>query len=568
MRRFGPAFPELSERQTFIREVIRGEEERFGETRDRGLALLDKELARLQDGQQLDGEVVFKLHDTYGFPSDLTALIASERGQAVDEAGFVAAMNQQKEMGRAAWKGSGSAGAEKLWHDLLAEHGDTSFTGYDSLDGAGRVLALVQDGSPVDQIAAGEKGIVLTDTTPFYGESGGQMGDVGTLAGAVVTDTQKPLPDLHRPPHRGGPGCRCVGDRHPVGRRRQAGRFPSEPTATHLLQAALKQVLGDHVAQKGSLVGPDRLRFDFSHHKSMSAAEVQEVEDLVYEQVLANTPVSAAIMGIDDAKSAGATAMFGEKYGDEVRVITVGDFSMELCGGTHVDRTGDIGLFRITSEGGVAAGVRRIEAQTGLGAMRVIREEAAALGHATTALRVRPDEVAGAVQKLQDDAKALRRELDEERKKAALAAAGDMLSGARDVGGIKVLAAESDDVKGMREQADKLRDQIGSGVVVRCPARWQEGHLCGRHEGPRRQGPRGTSGGPLRVVEAATPRLRPGWWSGRRRRRGAGRILRGDSDRTGVTPSTACPWHPVVSPRPKVHRTDVADAATHPRRGC
>ena len=467
VRRFGDAFPELSERQTFIREVMRGEEERFAETRDRGLALLDKELSRLGEGQPLDGEVVFKLHDTFGFPSDLTALIASERGARVDQAGFDAAMNQQKEMGRAAWKGSGSVGAEKLWHDLLGEHGATTFTGYDSLDGAGTVLALVRDGARVDALQPGESGIVLTDSTPFYGESGGQMGDEGTLAGSRVTDTQRPLPDLIGHHVTIDSGTITVGDSVAlaVGGAKRAGSRRNH-TATHLLQAALKHVLGDHVAQKGSLVGPDRLRFDFSHHKSVSADELQRVEDLVFEQVLANTSVAAAVMPIDDAKAAGATAMFGEKYGAEVRVITVGDFSMELCGGTHVHRTGDIGLFRITSEGGVAAGVRRIEAQTGLGALRAVREDSAALGAVTAALRVRPDEVATAVQKLQDDARSLRRSLEEERKKAALAAAGDMLSGIRDIGGIKVLAAESDDVKGMREQADKLRDQLGTGVVV------------------------------------------------------------------------------------------------------
>ncbi|MEC7947338.1 MAG: alanine--tRNA ligase, partial [Myxococcota bacterium] len=467
VRRFGNAFPELAERQTFIREVIRGEEERFGETRDRGLALLDKELAKLGKNASLDGEVVFKLHDTYGFPSDLTALIASERGAGVDHAGFEAAMNQQKEMGRAAWKGSGSAGAVKLWHDLLGEHGPTRFTGYERLEDASDVLALVANGAAVDTLPAGAAGIVLTAATPFYGESGGQTGDVGTLGGGAVTDTTKPLPDLIAHHVTAGTRPISVGDTVSLavgGATRDGSR--RNHTATHLLQAALKTVLGDHVAQKGSLVGPDRLRFDFSHHKSVTPEELRRVEDLVYDQVLANTPVAAAVMAIDDAKAAGATAMFGEKYGEEVRVITVGDFSMELCGGTHVDRTGDIGLFRITSEGGVAAGVRRIEAQTGLGALRVVRAESAALGQATAALRIRPDELGGALQKLQEDAKALRRELDEERKKAALAAAGDMLGGVRDVGGVKVLAAESDDVKGMREQADKLRDQLGSGVVI------------------------------------------------------------------------------------------------------
>ena len=255
VRRFGPAFPELSERQTFIREVIRGEEKRFGETRDRGLALLDKELARLQDGQQLDGEVV-RLHDTYGFPSDLTALIASKRGTGRGRGGLRRSDEPAEGDGPGRMEGVRLAGAEKLWHDLLAEHGDTSFTGYDSLDGAGRVLALVQNGSPVDQIAAGEKGIVLTDTTPSTA-SGGQMGDVGTLAGAVVTDTQKPLPDLIAHHIEAGPVAIGVGDTVTLsvgGAKRDGSR--RNHTATHLLQAALKQVLGDHVAQKGRSVGP------------------------------------------------------------------------------------------------------------------------------------------------------------------------------------------------------------------------------------------------------------------------------------------------------------------------
>jgi alanyl-tRNA synthetase len=471
---FGEAFPELQEREGFIREVIRGEEERFAETRDRGLALLDKELERLAEGGTLDGEVVFKLHDTYGFPSDLTALIASERNLSVDNAGFKAHMAEQQAMGRKAWKGSGTAGTDKLWLDLAAEVGGTDFTGYDSLDGESTVVALVQDSARVQSLGEGggsAEGIVITASTPFYGESGGQMGDTGEIqageARATVTDTRKPGGDLVAHHVTVGSGTLTVGDTVQLsvgGAPRKAGQ--RNHTATHLLQSALRQVLGNHVAQKGSLVGPDRLRFDFSHHKSMSPEELHATEALVYEQILANTAVANEILPVDEAKSRGATAMFGEKYGDEVRVITVGDFSMELCGGTHVNRTGDIGLFRIVSEGGVAAGVRRIEAQTGHGALAVVRDEHALIAKTTEALRIPAAELPAAVAKLQEDNRALRKELDDERKKAALAAAGDMLSDARDIGGFKVLAAESEDVKGMREQADKLRDQLGSGVVV------------------------------------------------------------------------------------------------------
>jgi alanyl-tRNA synthetase len=471
VQNFGSAFPELAERQSFIQEVIRGEEERFAETRDRGLALLDKALDGLDQGAVLDGEVVFKLHDTFGFPSDLTALIAGERGVHVDHAGFEAAMNEQKEMGRAAWKGSGQAGAEKLWLDLAAELGETTFTGYDRLDGQSTVVALVHDGQRTDALVDGMRGIVVTATTPFYGESGGQVGDVGAIsfAGgtAAVTDTQKPGGALIAHHVTVDRGTLKLGDAVALqvgGARRDASR--RNHTATHLLHAALKTVLGDHVAQKGSLVGPDRLRFDFSHHKAVSGEELQRIEDLVYGEILGNTALTAEVLPIDEAKARGATAMFGEKYGDEVRVITVGDFSMELCGGTHVDRTGDIGLFRIVSETGVAAGVRRIEAQTGIGALRIVRAEHAALSAATAALRTQPGELAAGIAKLQDEARALRKELDDERKKAALAAAGDMVSQARDIAGIKVLAAESDDVNGMRDQADKLRDQLGTGVVI------------------------------------------------------------------------------------------------------
>jgi len=469
----GEAFPELKERASFIHEVVKGEEVRFGETRDKGLALLDEALSGVSDGV-LDGDTVFKLHDTYGFPSDLTALIAEEKGVKVDMVGFHSAMQAQKERGRAAWKGSGAAGVDKLWHSLVADHPST-FTGYTQLDDAAKVVAIIQDGAQVDVLEDGSAGVVLLDRTPFYGESGGQVGDIGTLStsGATfsVTDTRKPVADLHA--HHGSVqgGAIRVGDAVQArveGVRRDDIR--RNHTATHLLHAALRAVLGDHVQQKGSMVAGDRLRFDFSHHKAMTADEVERIEDLVNREILANAAVSAEVMSIDAAKDRGAMSLFGEKYGDEVRVITVGPFSMELCGGTHVDRAGDIGLFRLVSESGVSAGVRRIEAVTGRGALARVRANDAALATATAALRTTPDALAEAIAKLQADNKALRKQLEDVKKAQALSAADNLLSSARDIGGVKVLAAVSDSPKGLRDQADKLRDQLGTGVVILAAA--------------------------------------------------------------------------------------------------
>ena len=469
----GDAFPELRERASFIREVVKGEEVRFGETRDKGLALLDEALQGVSDGV-LDGDTVFKLHDTYGFPSDLTSLIAEEKGVRVDMAGFHAAMEAQKERGRAAWKGSGAAGVDELWHGLVAEH-PTTFTGYTDLEGTARVVALVHDGEPVPSLPAGSEGVVLLDRTPFYAESGGQVGDVGTLtAGGVsvsVADTRKPVPDLHAHTGTVSGGALSVGDTVTArveGPRRDDVR--RNHTATHLLHAALRTVLGEHVQQKGSLVAADRLRFDFSHHKAVSADEVERIEDIVNREILANAAVAAEVMGIDDAKARGAMSLFGEKYGDEVRVITVGPFSMELCGGIHVDRAGDIGLFRIISEAGVSAGVRRIEAVTGRGALARVRATDAAMATATAALRTSPSELAEAIGRLQADNKALRKQLDDLKRQQALSAADGLVSQAREIGGVKVLAAVSDTPKGLRDQADKLRDQLGSGVIVLAAA--------------------------------------------------------------------------------------------------
>ncbi len=469
----GEAFPELRERESFIREVVKGEEVRFGETRDKGLALLDEALANVQNGV-LDGETVFKLHDTFGFPSDLTALIAEEKGVKVDMMGFAEEMEAQRQRGRAAWKGSGSAGVDKLWHSLVSDH-PSAFTGYTQLDDEARVVALVSEGEQVEALADGAEGIALLDRTPFYAESGGQVGDVGSLSAgsvvATVSDTQKPVAGLHAHHVTVSGGALRVGDTVAArveGPRRDDVR--RNHTATHLLHAALREVLGDHVQQKGSLVAADRLRFDFSHHKAVSADELTRIEDIVNREILANSAVSSEVMGIDDAKARGAMSLFGEKYGDEVRVITVGPFSMELCGGTHVDRAGDIGLFRFVSESGVSAGVRRVEAVTGRGSLARVRENDAALDIATAALRTTPSELADAIGKLQADNKALRKQLEDIKRQQALSAADNLIDSAREIGGVKVLAAVSESPKGLRDQADKLRDQIGSGVVVLAAA--------------------------------------------------------------------------------------------------
>ena len=466
----GEAFPELTERSEFIREVVKSEEERFAETRDKGLALLEDALGKVDDGV-LDGETVFRLHDTYGFPSDLTALIASEKGVRADMAGFTAHMEQQREAGRAAWKGSGATGVDALWHGISEELGDTAFLGYDSVDGESTVLALVKDGERVERLGAGDTGVVFVAATPFYAESGGQVGDTGTIKGPSVafgvSNTTKPVGQLFA--HEGTlkTGTLAVGDTVSLavaGPRRDAVK--RNHTATHLLHSALREVLGDHVQQKGSLVAPDKLRFDFSHHKALDSADVDRIEDLVNTEVMRNLDVGAEVLGIDEAKAKGAMSLFGEKYGDEVRVISVGAFSMELCGGTHVKRAGDIGSFRVLSETGVSAGVRRIEAITGTGALARSRQHDAILADAAASLRVPVPDVASAIRKLQSEAKALRKELDDARREAALSEADGLVGQAIDIGGVKVLAAEAADAKGMRDQADKLRDQLGTGVVV------------------------------------------------------------------------------------------------------
>jgi alanyl-tRNA synthetase len=469
VQRFSDAYPELRERADFIHEVVLAEEKRFLRTLSRGLTLLDRELDEARtSGGRISGEAAFKLSDTYGFPLDLTQLIASEQGVGVDAEGFDAEMAKQKAMGRANWKGSGEEAVGALWRELADEHGATEFTGYAELDGTGTVVALLQrDGDElqaVDQLSPGTTGIVVLDRTPFYGESGGQAGDTGSLGGATVTDTTKSN-GLHlhhvvvgaQPIERGDEVTARVGSKE-----RDASR--RNHTATHLLHAALRKLLGEHVTQKGSLVAPDRLRFDFSHHKPVSKDELRQIEDMVNHQIMANTALQTSEDDLEAAIEKGAMALFGEKYDAKVRVVSVPGFSVELCGGTHVARTGDIGLFKILSESGVAAGVRRLEAQTGFGALAVVREMEDRLEAATRELKAPSDQLLAAIGKMLIEKKAAERAHDKLKRDLAAAAAGDLADSAREIEGVKVLAGRFDG--DLREQGDRLRDQLGTSLVV------------------------------------------------------------------------------------------------------
>ena len=468
----GDNYSELQQRSDFIREVVRGEEERFRETLDKGLALLERAFEDLGAGGQLSGKVAFKLHDTYGFPLDLTRLIAEERKYTVDEDGYESAMEAQRAAGRAAWKGSGDESVSDAYHVIAAETGSTEFLGYASHHSTAKVQALIANGARVSSIAAGEKGVAVFDRTPFYGEAGGQIGDTGTLRGdntqAQITDTQKPVDGVYAHHVSVESGSLRVGE--PVELQVDAerrDRIRLNHTATHLLHAALRNTLGDHVLQKGSMVSPDRLRFDFSHHKAVTREELNQVERAVYAEVLKNSAVDTIECSMDEAVEQGAMALFGEKYGDNVRVVSVDGYSTELCGGTHATRTGDIGLFRITSESSVAAGVRRIEAETGFGASDSLAIRDNSIAEAAGLLKTKPEELHTAIQRLLDDRKRLSAELESIKKEAARLKSGDLLSQFREIDGINVLSAELEcDPKTLRDEADRLRDKVGSGVVV------------------------------------------------------------------------------------------------------
>ena len=465
----GEAYPELRRDRELVERALKAEEERFAETLDAGMRIFDEIAAR--SGGTIPGADAFRLYDTYGFPVDLTADIARERGLSVDMAGFDTAMEHQRETARAAGKFAASTG---LPADLVAKLQPTGFIGYDALAAEGlEVVALLRDGRPVDAIAAGDDAVVFLDRTPFYAESGGQVGDTGGLDGQgsrfAVSDTQKYAGQFHGHVGRLEAGTLRLGDRVAAsvdGARR--GATILNHSATHLLHAALRGVLGTHVAQKGSLVAPDRLRFDFSHFQPVTAAELAEVERRVNADIRANHAAEVHNMGMQEALDFGAMALFGEKYGERVRVLRMGDASTELCGGTHVGRTGDIGLFKIVSEGGVSAGVRRIEALTGQGALDHVAAEERQLGEAAHLLGGTPAEAADKLRALLERQKKLERELEALKAKAASGATADLASSAVEVEGIKVLAArlEGFEAKALRDAVDRLKQQLGDTVVL------------------------------------------------------------------------------------------------------
>ncbi|MFM6932509.1 MAG: alanine--tRNA ligase [Novosphingobium sp.] len=477
----GQAYPELGRAQPLIEETLQREEVQFRRTLSNGLKLLDEATGAMSDGGELPGETAFKLYDTFGFPYDLTEDALRARGIGVDKAGFDAAMERQKAAARAAWKGSGQAADAEVWFDIAERAGATEFTGYTATTAEAQVVALVKDGKEVTSAAAGDVVTVVTNQTPFYGESGGQSGDAGTITGAnglklTVADTGKPLGRLHA--HNGtvDTGSISVGDTIKLDidvERRDAIR--ANHSATHLLHAALRNRLGGHVTQKGSLVAADRLRFDFSQPTALTADDIAAIEAEVNAEIRGNEEVLTRLMSPDDAIAAGAMALFGEKYGDEVRVLSMGrnaggqTYSVELCGGTHVRATGDIGLFRIVSEGAVSSGVRRIEALTGEGARQWLVGRDDTLKNVAGLLRATPDEAEARVAALLDERRKLERELAEAKKALALGGGGAKAAAAdEELGGVKFSGQVIDglDAKELRGLLDQEKARLGSGVAV------------------------------------------------------------------------------------------------------
>jgi len=466
VREMGEAYPELKKDEARVTATLKQEEERFGETLENGMAMLDTALAK--DAKHLDGDTAFKLYDTYGFPVDLTADIGRERGFEIDMKAFDAAMTAQQERSRAASKFKQGAALEY-------KGAKTAFRGYESMSEEGRVVALYRNGSVVDRLAQGEEGIVVLDRTPFYAESGGQVGDRGELTkgGACLTlfqvqDTQKIQPDVFG--HHGvvTTGELAVGDtiaaNVDLDKRARTMRHHS---VTHLMHKALREVLGYHVQQKGSLVDEDKTRFDFSHNQPMTADEIRRVEGLVNAEILKNEATTAKVMPIDEAQKSGAMMLFGEKYGDEVRVLNIGS-SSELCGGTHVARTGDIGLFRIVSEGGVAAGIRRVEAVAGTVAVQLAQQDRERVAHVAEALKSQPQEIELKLAQMMESVKALEKELAKLKGKMASSQGDSLADSAVDVKGVKVLAVRLDgaDVKTLRETLDQLKNKLKSSAIV------------------------------------------------------------------------------------------------------
>ena len=484
----GQHYGELGRAEALITETLKLEETRFKETLGRGLRLLEEETATLGEGSALPGEVAFRLYDTYGFPLDLTQDILRGQGRSVDTDGYDSAMERQRAAARQAWAGSGEAATEALWFELREKLGATEFLGYETESAEGVITGIVVDGKPVEQANAGEDAMIIANQTPFYGESGGQMGDQGSLFSGeggefAVSDTLKRLDAMHLHVGAMTHGTLKVGDAVEMrvdGERRQ--KLRANHSVTHLMHEALRRVLGDHVTQKGSLVAPDYMRFDFSHPKPMTVEEIAAVERDVNRRIRANGAVLTRLMSPDDAVEAGALALFGEKYGEEVRVVSMGIedgpvvegepetfFSTELCGGTHVARTGDIGFFMITAESTVAAGVRRIEAVTGDAAFDYVVGRDGMLSETATALRVAPGDVPGRVSALLDERRKLEREVSDLRQKLAAGGGGTAAAPeARNVGGVSLATRKLDGVpaKELKPLVDTLKQQIKSGVVA------------------------------------------------------------------------------------------------------
>ena len=492
VREMGQAYPELVRAESLIEETLRLEETRFRKTLERGLSILDEKSSSLKKGDMFDGDTAFTLYDTYGFPLDLTQDALRNRGISVDIASFTDAMDRQRAKARAAWAGSGDTASENVWFPLREKLGATEFLGYETETAEGVVAALVKDGKEVESLKAGESGAIILNQTPFYAESGGQVGDTGLMTGEGVrfrvTDTQKRAGDLfvHLGTVEQGtlkPGTAMLLD---VDHTRRAS-IRANHSATHLLHEALRQVLGDHIAQRGSLVAPDRLRFDFVHQKPITQDELSRIEDIANDVVLENGEVTTRLMAVDDARDCGARALFGEKYGDEVRVVSMGNaardgaasnalgWSVELCGGTHVRRTGDIGMITVTNESAVSSGVRRIEALTGRHARHHANDTIALAKSAAGELRTTIDEMPARIAALMEERKKLERDLSDARKKLAMGAGASLngatastAAGVREVGNVKLMmrSVEGIEMKDLKSLVDDGKKQLGSGVVA------------------------------------------------------------------------------------------------------
>jgi alanyl-tRNA synthetase len=491
VREMGQAYPELVRAENLIEETLRLEETRFRKTLERGLSILDEKSASLKKGDMFDGDTAFTLYDTYGFPLDLTQDALRNRGIGVDIASFTDAMDRQRAKARAAWAGSGDTASENVWFPLREKLGASEFLGYETETAEGVVAAIVKDGKDVESLKAGEAGAIVLNQTPFYAESGGQVGDTGLMTGEGVrfrvTDTQKKAGDLfvHLGTVEQGtlkPGMALLLEVDHARRR----SIRAHHSATHLLHEALRQVLGDHIAQRGSLVAPDRLRFDFVHPKPITPDELSRIEDIANDVVLENDEVTTRLMAVDDARDAGARALFGEKYGDEVRVVSMGKtarehggnalgWSVELCGGTHVRRTGDIGLISVTGESAVASGVRRIEALTGHHARKHANDSIALAKSAAGELRTTLDDMPARIAALIEERKRLERDLSDARKKLAMGGGASASSGSaagangvRQVGNVKLMAraVEGIEMKDLKSLVDAGKKQLGSGVVA------------------------------------------------------------------------------------------------------